>query len=134
MIQMIMIRPLSKALGSTLITAVPAHREDDKVSIPDKEKMNKNLKILQWESNNNNSGRDGIHYGEDDFEELAQEVNKEKGLDEPAQLTLTKILETVLQNPQSFEKMKDKMNIYARPENCSSLVVKNCNKKFGKTI
>ena len=113
---------------------VPAHREDDKVSIPDKEKMYKNLKVLQWESNNNNIGKDGIHDGEDDFEELAQEVNKEKGLVEPVQLTLAKILETVWQNPQSFEKMKDKMNIYARPENCSSLVVKKCNKKFDKPI
>lgn len=73
--------------------------------------MNKNLKVLQWESNDNNSGKDGVHDGEDDFEELAQEVNKEKGLDEPVQLTLAKILETVWQNPQSFEKMKDKMKI-----------------------
>ena len=76
-------------------STVPAHREDDKVSILDKEKMNKNLKVLQWESNDNNSGKDGVHDGEDDFEELAQEVNKEKGLDEPVQLTLAKILETV---------------------------------------
>ena len=38
--------------------------------------------------------------------------------------TLANILETVWQNPQSYEKMKGKMKIYSRPENCSSLVVK----------
>ena len=42
--------------------------------------------------------------------------------------TLANILETVCQNPQSYEEMKDKMKIYARPENCSKLVVKKCNK------
>ena len=42
--------------------------------------------------------------------------------------TLANILETVCQNPQSYEEMKDKMEIYARPENCSKLVVKKCNK------
>ena len=26
------------------------HRDDDKVSIPDEEEMNRNLKALQWES------------------------------------------------------------------------------------
>ena len=52
------------------------------------------------------------------------------------QQTLTNILETVWQNPQSYEKMKDKMKIYARIENCSCLVVKTrkydkkCNKKM----
>ena len=44
------------------------------------------------------------------------------------QQTLANILETVWQNPQSYEKMKKKMKIYARPENCSTLVVKKCNK------
>ena len=45
------------------------------------------------------------------------------------QETLVNILETVWQNFQSYEKMKDKMKIYARPENCSSLV-KKCNKEI----
>ena len=30
--------------------------------------------------------------------------------------------------------MKDKMKIYARPENCNSLVVKKCNKEIWKKI
>ena len=42
--------------------------------------------------------------------------------------TLANILETIWQNPQSYEKMKNKMKIYARPENCNRLVVKKCNK------
>ena len=115
-------------------STTPAHRDDHKVSIQDEEEMNRNLKALQWEPDGNNSGKDGIDDGEDDFKELAQELNKE-GLNEPVQQTLVNILETVWQNPQSYKKMQDKMKIYARPENCSSLVVKkNATKKFGKLI
>ena len=29
--------------------------------------MNRNLKVLQWQSDNNNRGKDGIDDGEDDF-------------------------------------------------------------------
>ena len=92
--------------------------------------MNRNLKGRQWESGDNNSGKDGIGDGEDDFNELDQELNKEEGLGEPVQQTLANILGTVWQNPQSYEKIKDQMKIYARPENCSSLVVKKCNKEI----
>ena len=67
--------------------------------MPDKEEMNRNLKALQWESDDNNSGKDGIDDGEDHFKELAQELNKEEGLGEPVQQTLANILETVWQNP-----------------------------------
>ena len=67
--------------------------------MPDKEEMNRNLKALQWESDGNNSGKDGIDDGEDNFKELAQELNKEEGLGEPVQQTLANILETVWQNP-----------------------------------
>ena len=141
MIQMVMIRPLIKAVGLTPIhsqstpnsqlSTSPPHRDDAKVSIPDEEEMNRNLKALQWHSDdNNNSGKDGIDDGKDDFKELAQELNKEEGLGEPVQQTLANILEIVWQNPQSYEKIKDKMKIYARPENCSSLVLKKCNKKI----
>ena len=78
----------------------------------------------------NNSNKNGIDDGEDGFKELAQELNKEEGLGEPVQQTLANIIETVWQNPQSYEKMKDKMKIFARPKNCSSLVVKKCNKEI----
>ena len=71
MIQMVMIRQLIKNLGSTLITAVCSHH---KVSRPDEEEMNRSLKDLHWESDDNNSGKDGIDDGEDDFKELAQEL------------------------------------------------------------
>ena len=98
----------------------------DKVSIPDVEKMNRNLKALQWESDDKNSGKDGIDVGEDDFKELAQELNKKERLGQPVQQIFANILETVWQNPQCYEKMK----IYARPENCSSLVVKKCKKEI----
>ena len=67
--------------------------------MPDKEEMNRNLKALQWESDDDNSGKDGIDDGEDNFKELAQELNKEEGLGEPVQQTLANILETVWQNP-----------------------------------
>ena len=33
--------------------------------------MNRNLKSLQWESDDNNSGKDGIDDGEDYFKDLA---------------------------------------------------------------
>ena len=51
-------------------------RDDDKVSIPDEEEMNRNLKALEWESDDNNSGKDD---GEDDFKDLTPELNKEEG-------------------------------------------------------
>ena len=70
--------------------------------------MNSNLKALQLESDDNNSGKDGIDDGEDDFKQLVQELNKEEGLDELVQQTLAKILETVWHNPQFYEKIKDK--------------------------
>lgn len=40
------------------------------------------------------------------------------------------ILDTVWQNTQSYKKSTDKINIYARPEYCSSLVVKKCSKEI----
>ena len=71
------------------------HRDDDKVSIPDEEEMNRNLKALQWESDDNNSSKVGNDDGDDDFKELAQELNKEERLGEPVQQTLANIYETV---------------------------------------
>ena len=118
-----MIHPLTKALGfnshhSCVNSSTSAHhKDDDKVSISDEEEMNKNLKAIQWESEDNNSNKDGIYDGEDYLKELAQKLNKEEGSREPVQQTLANILEIVWQNPQSYEKMKDKMKIYARPEN-----------------
>ena len=61
--------------------------------------MNRNLKALQWESDDNNSGKDGIDDGEDDFKELAQELNKKEGVGEPMQQTLANVLEIVWENP-----------------------------------
>ena len=52
------------------------------------------MKALQWESDNNSSSKDGLEDGEDDFKELAQELNKEEGLGEPVQQTLANILAT----------------------------------------
>ena len=46
------------------------------------------------------------------------------------QQTLANILERVWKNPQPYEKMRDKTKIYAKPENCGSLVVKKCNKEI----
>ena len=60
---------------------VQSDRDDDKVSIPDEEEINRNLKTLQWESDNNNNGKDEIGDGEDNLIELAQELNKEEGSD-----------------------------------------------------
>ena len=60
-------------------------RDDDKVSIPDEKKMKRNLKALQWESDENNTGKDRVDDGDDDFKELDQELSKEEGLGEPVQ-------------------------------------------------
>ena len=65
--------------------------------------MSRNLKAVQWESDDNNNGKDGIHNGEVDLKELAQELTKKDGLSEPVQQTLANILETVWQNSQSYE-------------------------------
>ena len=53
---------------------------------------------------------------DDDLKELAQ-----GGLVESVHQTLINILETVWQNQESHEKIKDKKNIYTRPEKRSSL-------------
>ena len=81
-----------------LPSTVPTHRDDDKVSIPNEVEMNSDLEALQWESDDNNSGKDGIYDKEVDFKELTLELNKEEGLGEPVQQTLANILETVWQN------------------------------------
>ena len=81
-----------------LPSTVPTHRDDDKVSIPNEVEMNSDLEALQWESDDNNSGKDGIYDKEVDFKELTLELNKEEGLGESVQQTLANILETVWQN------------------------------------
>ena len=62
---------------------------------------------------------------DDDLKELAQ-----GGLVESVHQTLINILETVWQNEESHDKIKDKKNIYTRPEKRSSLVVKKINKEI----
>ena len=76
--------------------------------------MKRNLKALQWESDENNSGKDRVDDGDDDFKEVAQELSKEEGFGEPVQQIFLKKFGKI---PQSYEKMKDKMKIYATPEN-----------------
>ena len=66
--------PRVNSYYSCVQSSAPAHRDDDKVSIWDEEEMNRSLKALQWESDVNNSGKDGIDDAEDDFKELAQEL------------------------------------------------------------
>ena len=73
-------------------STAPAHRDDDKVSILDEKKMKRNLKALQWESDENNTGKDRVDDGDDDFKELAQELSKEEGLGEPVQQIFLKQL------------------------------------------
>ena len=67
--------PKVKSHHSCVLSAAPAQRGDDKLSIPDEEEMGRILRALHWESNDNNRGKDGIDDGEDDFKELAQEIN-----------------------------------------------------------
>ena len=99
--------------------------------MPDEEEINRNLKGLQWEYDNN-SGKDGIDDGEDDFKEPAQELYIEKWLGEPVEQNLAEILETIWQNWQSYKKLKNEMKIYSRPENFSSPVVENSTKKLAR--
>ena len=80
---------------------VAHYRDDDKESITDEEEKNKNLKALQWASDDNNSGKNGTDDGEDDFKEFAQELNKEEKLGVPVLQILANIFETGWQNPQS---------------------------------
>ena len=87
--------PTNKSPRPVQSSTSPTHRDDDKVSIPDEEEMNRNLKALQWKSEDSNSGKDRIDNGKDDFKELAEELNKEERFGEPVQQTLTNILETV---------------------------------------
>ena len=52
--------PMVNSLHRCGQSPAPAHhRDDDKVSIPYEEEMNRNVKALQWESDDNNSGKDG---------------------------------------------------------------------------
>ena len=87
-------------------STVSAHRDDDKITMPNDEEMNRTLKALLWKSDDNNSDKDGIDNGKNDFKDLAQELNKKEGLNELLQQTLANILETVWQNPQSYQKIK----------------------------
>ena len=57
--------------------------------------MIRNLKALQWESDDSNIGKVGIDDVEDDCKELAQELNKKEVLSESVQQTLANIIETV---------------------------------------
>ena len=57
--------------------------------------MTGNLKALQWESDDSNIGKVVIDEVEDDFKELAQELNKKEVLSESVQQTVANILETV---------------------------------------
>ena len=82
---MIIIRPLTKSPKSksqsyVQSSAAPVHRVDDKESKTDEEKMNRNLKALHGESDDNNNDKEnGIDDGVvDDFKELAQKLNEKK--------------------------------------------------------
>ena len=100
-------------------STAPAHRDDDKIGIPDEGEMNRNLKALQWKCDCSKSSNCGIDDREDGFKELTQELNKEKGLAEPVQQNLGNIFETFWQNPFwaiLVKKWKIKnMKTYARP-------------------
>ena len=58
-------------------SVAPAYRDDDKVSIPDEEEVNRNLNATQWESDDSNNGKDGIDDEDDHFKKLAHKLNKE---------------------------------------------------------
>ena len=58
-------------------SVAPAYRDDDKVSIPDEEEVNRNLNATQWESDDSNNDKDGIDDGDDHFKKLAHKLNKE---------------------------------------------------------
>ena len=72
--------PKSKSQSCVQLSAAPVHRVDDKESKTNEEKMNRNLKALHGESDDNNNDKEnGIDDGVvDDFKELAQELNEKK--------------------------------------------------------
>lgn len=84
--------------------------------------MNRNLKDLHGDSDDNIDKENGI-------DDLAQELDEEEWLDEPVQQALANLLETFWQNPQSYEKIKDKIKIYVRRKNFSSFIVKKCSEE-----
>ena len=53
-------------------------------------------------------------------EEIGEKINK----------GLADIANKVWQNPNAFEKFKTKMKTYKKPQNCSDLLVKKCNKEI----
>ena len=75
----------------------PAHRNDDKVSITDEEKVNRKLKFLQGEFDDNKSDKKNWidDREDDDFKVLTQELKKEEILGEPVQQTFANTLEAV---------------------------------------
>ena len=85
-------------------SSAPAHRDDDKVTIPDEEDMNRKLKAFNGNLTTTTTtkttvAKTELRIGLTWFQELAGELNKEERLGQPVQQTLADILKTAWQNP-----------------------------------
>ena len=68
----------AKSQSCVQSSKTPAHRNDDKVSIPDEEKMNRKLKVLQGKFDDNKSDKKNWidDKEDDDFKVLTQELKR----------------------------------------------------------
>ena len=87
----------AKSQSCVQSSKTPAHRNDDKVSIPDEEKMNRKLKVLQGKFDDNKSDKKNWidDREDDDVKVLTEKSKKEERLGEPVQQTFANILEAV---------------------------------------
>ena len=72
------------------------------------------------EDEDSDSGLKGLIQQLDKDEEIRKKINKD----------LADIANQVWQNPNVFKKFKTKMKTYKKPQNCSDLLVKKCNKEI----
>ena len=103
------------------------HEYDDRVSLhaDDDSELAGNLNNIlgtnkESEDEDSDSGLKGLIQELDKDEEIGEKINKD----------LADIANKVWQNPNAFEKFKTKMKTYKKPQNCSDLLVKKCNKEI----
>ena len=99
---------------------------DDQISIPE-DQMQQNLDALQEDNIIDEHSDDDE---EDTLTQVALQLNSPEEVGDPVNENLANIVNTVWQDPKSFEKMKEKMKTYLRPQNCDKMIVKKCNKEI----
>ena len=97
---------------------------DDIVSIPSEDDMNKKMKELHG----------SLHQSDDEEEPLFKDYTKvltdtgNKG--RPLNKKLSELINTLWQQKEPLDKLKGEIGIYDPPQNCKCLVVKHCNEEI----